>query len=123
MNVKIEFFLILPRIKYLKTNPSEIISISLHSGKNVSKIYDLEKAIKDQQKTNLTIHPNNTIKLSLIKNNSNIMGMAEFSPSNETKWLNIKEYRNICSNENLLTISSANIILIKYNDKLILLLL
>lgn len=106
MNVKIEFLEISPRIKYLKTNPSEIISISLHSGKNVSKIYDLEKAIKEQQKTNLTIHPNNIIKLSLIKNNSNIMGMAEFSPSNEIKWLNIKEYKNISSNENLLTISS-----------------
>ena len=108
MNVKIEFLEISPRIKYLKTNPSEIISISLHSGNNNSKIYDLEKAIKEQQKINFVINSNNTIKLSLLKNNSNIIGTVEFTPSNETKWLNIKECKNISSNENVLTTTSSH---------------
>ena len=116
MNVKIEFLEISPRIKYLKTNPSEIISISLHTGNNNPKIFDLEKAIKEQQKINLFVISTNTIKLSIIKNNSNIIGTVEFSPSTGTKWLNIKECKNISNNENVLTTSSHKMKIENIND-------
>ena len=116
MNVKIEFLEISPRIKYLKTNPSEIISISLHTGNNNPKIFDLEKAIKEQQKINLLVISTNTIKLSLLKNNSNIIGTVEFSPSTGTKWLNIKECKNISNNENVLTTSSHKMKIENIND-------
>ena len=109
MNVKIEILEISPRIKYLKNNTSEVLSISLQYGKNSSKILDLEKAIKEQQKINLLINPNTIIKLILLRNNSNIIGMSEFIASSGTKWLNLKEYRNSNNNDNLLTISSLNI--------------
>ena len=109
MNVSIEILEISPRIKYIKNNPTETLSLSLHSGSNISKIYDLEKAIKDQQKINLLINPTSVIKLSLIRNNSTVIGITEFIPTNETKWLNIKEFKNNFRNENLLTISNQKL--------------
>jgi hypothetical protein len=109
MNVNIEILEISPRVKYLKNNPSDILSVSLHSGKNISKIPDLEKAIKELQKINLIINAKNTIKLTLIRNNSTIIGITEFTPTNETKWLNLKEYKTISNYENMLTISSHKV--------------
>ena len=106
MNIKIEILEIIPKIKYLKNTSSEIISILISSGKSNIKIHDIEKAIKEQKKFNIIINQNNTIKLSLMKNNSYIIGEAEFQPINDIKWINIKEKRNCSINENLLTISS-----------------
>ena len=107
MNLKFEILEISPRIKYLKCNQTDIISVLLHSGKNITKIYDIEKSIKEKQKNNLLINRNNLLKLTLIRNNTNILGVTEFSPSNEIKWLNL--HKDLYSNDNLLTISSHKI--------------
>ena len=106
MNIKIEILEISPRIKYLKNNPSEIFSVLFNSGKNSAKINDLEKAIKEQKNVNLIINQNNKIKLTLMKNNSCIIGMAEFDPIDEIKWVNIKEIKSFPSKDNILSISS-----------------
>ena len=95
-----------PRFKYLKNNPSEIFSVLFNSGKNSAKINDLEKAIKEQKNINLNINQNNKIKLTLMKNNYYIIGMAEFYPMDEIKWINIKEVKSFPSKDNLLSISS-----------------
>ena len=107
MNLKIEILEISPRIKYLKNNQRDIISALLHSGKNITKIYDIEKSIKEKQKISLLINKNNSLKLTLIRNNRTIIGMSEFPVSNEIKWINL--YKDLLSNENLLTISSHKI--------------
>ena len=109
MNVYIEILEISPRIKYIKNNPTETLSLLLNSGSNSLKINDLEKAIKEQQKINLLISPRSAIKLSLIRNNTTVIGITEFMPANETKWLNIKESKNNYRNENLLTISNQKV--------------
>ena len=73
MNVYIEILEISPRIKYIKNNPTETLSLLLNSGSNSLKINDLEKAIKEQQKINLLISPRSAIKLSLIRNNTTVI--------------------------------------------------
>lgn len=114
MKIKFEILEISPRIKYITNNSSEILSILLNSGSSTFKIYDLEKAIKEKKKINLLINQNKMIKLNLIKNNSQIIGTAEFEPSNEKKWINLKEISILPNNENHLIISSE-----KNKDKLI----
>lgn len=106
MNIKIEILEIIPKVKYLKNHYSDIISILINSGEKNIKIYDLEKAIKEQKIFYFIISQNNTIKLSLLKNNSNILGKAEFPPINGTKWINLKKIKNSFKNEDLLSISS-----------------
>ena len=44
--------------------------------------------------------------MSLLKNNSNILGKAEFPPINGIKLINLKEIKNSFKNEDLLSISS-----------------
>ena len=108
MNVKIEILDISPKANHLKSNKAETISILLKYEKNVLK-YDLEKLLKDQQKINLLINPNNKIKLILLRNNSRIIGLTDFYPSYGTRWLSIKGSKNIEKTENSLAISCENI--------------
>ena len=108
INVKIEILDISPKAKHLKSNQAETISMLLKYEKNVSK-YDLEKVLKDQQKINLLINPNNSVKLILMRNNSRIIGLTDFYPSYGTRWLSIKGNKNIQNTEDNLAISCENI--------------
>ena len=116
MNVKIEILDISPKTNHLKNNQTETISMLLKYEKNVLQ-YDLEKVLKDQQKINLLINPNNTIMLILLRNNSRIIGLTDFYPSYGTKWLNIRGSKNVQNTENSLAISCENIKTENFIDK------
>ena len=116
MNVNVEILDISPKTNHLKSNQAETISMLLKYEKNVLN-YDLEKVLKDQQKINLLINPNNTIKLILLRNNSRIIGLTDFYPSFGIRWLTIKGSKNIHNTENSLAISCENIKIENFIDK------
>ena len=112
MEAKIKIVEVFPKLKYLKHNPKDIISISFISDNFKVKIADLEKAIISNDKIviNLIKKKNfiQPIKYALILNKNNIIATSEFTPTEGVKWYKLNEIKNNISKESLITSSTSN---------------
>ena len=112
MEAKIKIIEVFPKLKYLKHNPKDIISISFISDNFKVKIADLEKAIISNDKIviNLIKKKNfiQPIKYALILNKNNIIATSEFTPTEGVKWYKLNEIKNNISKESLITSSTSN---------------
>ncbi len=117
MEAKIRIVEISPKLKLLKNNPKDIISISFISDNYSLKIEDVEKAINSNDKFIINLKESKniknkniiqSIKYSLIRNNNYIIGTGEFTPSEGIKWYKLNEINNNISKESLITSSTSN---------------
>ena len=100
MEIKIQFLEIIPSINDLKTNSNDVFSMLILYDSFKIIISNFEKNLFKKEISTISVQNNFQktipIKLSLFKN-SNIIGMSEFNPANETKWINIS---NTANNQN-----------------------
>ena len=113
MEVKLKIIEISPKLKSLKNNSKDIISISFISDNYSVKIEDTEKAMINNDNIIINLKQDNntnkiqTIKYSLIKNMNNIISTGEFTPIEGTKWYKLSEIKNNISKENPLASSKS----------------
>ena len=115
MEAKIRIVEISPKIKLLKTNPKDIISISFFYDNCLQKIGDVEKSIKNNDKITISLNESKEsknkiqpIKYTVIRNENNIIGTGEFIPIEGIKWYKLNEIYNNISKESLITSSTSN---------------
>ena len=113
MEVKLKIIEISPKIKSLKNNSKDIISISFISDNYSVKIEDVEKAMNNNDNIIINLKQANNknkiqaIKYSLIKNINNIISTGEFTPIEGTKWYKLSEIKNNISKVNFLASSKS----------------
>ena len=114
MEAEIHIIEIVPKIKQIKINPKDIISIIFFSNNYSIKIDNIEKAINKKDKILINLdEPKNKklqkIKYSLLRNN-HIISNGEFIPTEGMKWynLNSNNIENKTSKESLITSSTSN---------------
>jgi len=114
MEAEIHIIEIVPKIKQIKINPKDIISIIFISNNYSIKIDNIEKAINKKDKILINLEePKNKklqkIKYSLLRNN-HIISNGEFIPTEGMKWynLNSNNIENKISKESLITSSTSN---------------
>jgi hypothetical protein len=100
MEIKLQFLETNPSINDIKTSSNDIISILILYESFKIVIPNLEKNISKKEISCINIlnvfKKSIPIKLSFFKN-SNLIGLCEFYPFNDTKWINIS---NISNNQN-----------------------
>ena len=113
MEVKLKIIDISPKLKSLKINSKDIISISFISDNYSVNIEDVEKAMINYDNIIINLKQSNnknkiqTIKYSLIKNNNNTLSTGEFTPIEGIKWYKLSEIKNNISKEKSLTSSKS----------------
>ena len=109
MNAEICIVEASPKLKHLRNNLTDIISIYFITDNYSIKKEDAEKAIINKEKIIIPLKEtkNKSIKCSLIRNN-NIIGKGEFVPVEGLKWYTLKENKNNTSLESLITSSTSN---------------
>jgi len=114
MEAEIHIIEIIPKIKQLKSNPKDIISIIFISSNYSIKIDNIEKAINKNDKILINLEEQKNkklqkIKYSLLRNNQ-IICNGEFIPTEGIKWynLNSNNKENTTSKESLITSSTSN---------------
>ena len=124
MEAKIRIVEISPKIRFFKSAPKDIISISFISDNYSVKVEDIEKAIINNDKIIIIVkelkesknkNMFQPIKYTIIRNNDNILTTGEFNPIEGIKWYKLNEIRNNMSKESLITSSTSNGN-IKYNN-------
>ena len=107
MEIKLQFLETNPSINDIKTSSNDIISILILYDSFKIVIPNLEKNISKKEISCINIlnvlKKSTPIKLSIFKN-SNLIGLCEFNPFNDTKWINISNTSNNL-NENKLFIN------------------
>ncbi len=97
MEIKLQFLETNPSINDIKTSSNDIISILILYDSFKIVIPNLEKNISKKEISCINIlnafKKSTPIKLSLFKN-SNLIGLCEFSPFNDIKWINISNTSN-----------------------------
>ena len=110
MEIKLQFLETNPSINDIKTSSNDIISILILYDSFKIVIPNLEKNISKKEISCINIlnafKKSTPIKLSIFKN-SNLIGLCEFNPFNDTKWINISNTSNNL-NENKLFINFKN---------------
>ena len=98
-----------PKLKHLKNNLTDIISIYFITDNYSIKKEDAEKAIINKEKIIIPLNEtkNKSIKCSLIRNN-NIIGKGEFTLVEGLKWYTLNDNKNTTSIESLITASTSN---------------
>ena len=114
MEAEIHIIEIVPKIKEIKINPKDIISIIFISSNYSIKLDNIERAINKKEKIliNLEVPKNKKIqkiKYSLLRNNQ-IICEGEFIPTEGMKWynLNSNNLESKTSKESLITSSTSN---------------
>ena len=113
MEAKIRILEIFPKIKSMKDNPKDIISISFLSNDNSLKIENIEQSIIKNEKIIINLKGQNAkknlIKCLLSRNNSNIIASGEINLEEGLNWYKLNEVKNnIISKESLITSSTSN---------------
>ena len=97
MEIKLQFLETNPSINDIKTSSNDIISILILYDSFKIVIPNLEKNISKKEISCINIlnvlKKSTPIKLSIFKN-SNLIGLCEFSPFNDIKWINISNTSN-----------------------------
>ena len=109
MNAEICIVEVSPKLKHLRNNLTDIISIYFITDNYSIKKEDAEKAIINKEKIIIPLKEtkNKSIKCSLIRNN-NIIGKGEFVPVEGLKWYTLNDNKNNTSLESLITSSTSN---------------
>lgn len=116
MDIKIRIIEILPKLKQIKSNDKDIISMSFNSNNIFLQLEDIGKSILSEEDIVLSLRTKDQIiKLCLLKNKNNILGEGEFVPKEGLKWYELKPI-NYKSRESLFT-SSTSKDNIKMNSK------
>ena len=114
MEAEIHIIEIVPKIKQLKSNPKDIISIIFISNNYSIKIDNIEKVIYKKEKILINLEEPKNKKLQKIKysllRNAHIISNGEFVPLEGLKWYNLNTYNmeNTISKESLITSSTSN---------------
>lgn len=99
MEAEIRILEIFPKLKLLKNNIKDIISIFFISDNYSVKLENVEKSINNKEKILLNLNESKNkkisqlIKCSLLRNN-NIIGKGEFIPSEGLKWYDLNDTKN-----------------------------
>ena len=104
MNAEVRIVEAFPKLKYLKNNSNDIISMFFISDNYTIKIADVDKAIKNKEKILIKLKELKErnifqkIKCSLIRN-KNIIGKGEIIPKEGLKWYTLNDIKNISNKE------------------------
>ena len=111
MEIKLQFLETIPSINDIKNSINDIFSILILYDSVKIIIPNFEKNINKKEITSLNIqHFKKSIPINIfIFKNSNLFGICEFIPFNETKWIDIKKTNTNNLNENKILNLKINI--------------
>ena len=113
MEAKLRIIEIYPKIKSIKSNIKDIISMSFISNDYSVKIVDIEQSLSKKEKIVIYLKEQNTkkhlIKCILLRNKNNIIYSGELTLKEGINWYHLNEAKNNkMSKESLITSSTSN---------------